>query len=86
MHEVTELGQEHFARGIEQRLDEIPRAWTIPLDRRGAIARGLAGSLFSLLTWWVQRGMKLSPEEMDKLFHSLVWSGADGASSPSSER
>jgi AcrR family transcriptional regulator len=78
MHEVTELGQEHFARGIEQRLNEISRARTIPPDRRGSIARGLAGSLFSLLAWWVQRGMKLSPEEMDKLFHSLVWSGADG--------
>lgn len=79
IHEVTELGQEHFARGIEQRLNEIPRAGTIKPNRRGAIARGLAGSLFSLLTWWVQHGMKLSPEEMDKLFHCLVWSGADGA-------
>jgi AcrR family transcriptional regulator len=79
MHDVTELGQEHFARGIEQRLNEIPRARTIPPDRRGAIARGLAGSFFSLLAWWVQHGMRLSPAEMDKLFHSLVWSGADGA-------
>jgi AcrR family transcriptional regulator len=79
MHDVMELGQEHFARGIEQRLNEIPRARTIPSDRRGAIAHGLAGSLFSLLAWWVQHGMTLSPKEMDKLFHRLVWSGADGA-------
>jgi AcrR family transcriptional regulator len=77
MHDVVELGQEHFARGIEQRLSEIPRARTIPSDRRSAIAHGLAGSLFSLLTWWVQHGMTLSPEEMDKLFHRLIWSGAD---------
>jgi AcrR family transcriptional regulator len=79
MREVTELGQEHFARGIEQRLNEIPRARTIPPERRGAIARGLAGSFFSLLGWWVQHGMKLAPEEMDKMFHSLVWTGVDGA-------
>lgn len=77
IHDVMELGQDHFARGIEQRLNEIPRARTIPSERRGAIAHGLAGSLFSLLTWWVQHGMTLSPQEMDKLFHRLVWAGAD---------
>ena len=77
MHDLRELGQEHFARGIEQRLNEIPRARTIPPDRRGAIAHGFAGSLFALLTWWVQHGMKLSPEAMDKLFHRLVWTGGN---------
>jgi AcrR family transcriptional regulator len=76
--DVMELGLGHFGRGIAQRLNEIPRARTIPPDRRGAIAHGLAGSLFSLLTWWLQHGMTLSPEEMDKLFHRLVWTGADG--------
>jgi AcrR family transcriptional regulator len=77
IHDIMELGQEHFARGIEVRLNELPRARTIPSDRRGAIAHGLAGSLFSLLAWWVQHRMTLSPEEMDKLFHRLVWTGAD---------
>ena len=77
MHDVMELGQGHFARGIEQRLSEIPRGRTIPPDRRSAIAHGLAGCLFSLLAWWVQHGMAMSPEDMDKLFHRLVWAGAD---------
>jgi len=79
LHDVMDLGKEHFARGIERRLNEMPRARTIPLERRGAIAHGLAGSLFSLLTWWVQTGMNVPPNEMDKLFHRLVWTGADGA-------
>ena len=78
LHDVMDLGKEHFARGIERRLNEMPRARTIPLERRGAIAHGLAGSLFSLLTWWVQTGMNAPPNEMDKLFHRLVWTGADG--------
>jgi AcrR family transcriptional regulator len=77
MSDVIQLGQEHFSRGIEQRLNEIPRASTIPPDRRCGIAHGLAGSLFSLLAWWIQHGMPLSPEEMDKLFHRLGWTGAD---------
>jgi len=76
---LLELGQEHFARGIEQRFKQLPRARTIPLHRRGAIAHGLAGNLFSLLAWWIQHDMTPSPEEMDKLFHQLVWTGADGA-------
>ena len=79
LHVVMELGQEHFARGIEKRLNEIPRGHAIVPDRRSAFARGFAGSLFSLLSWWVQHEMTLSPEEMDKLFHRLVWTGADGA-------
>jgi len=79
VHDVMELGQEHFARGIEQRFNEMPRARAIPRDRRGAIAHGLAGSLFALLGWWIQHQMPLPPEEMDKLFHRLVWTGANGA-------
>ena len=80
LHDVMELGQEHFARGIEQRLGEMPRAARIRPDRRSAISHGLAGNLFSILAWWIQHGMTLSPEEMDKLFHKLVWAGADGFS------
>lgn len=80
MPDVIQLGQEHFARGREQKLNEIPRARSIPTARRGAIAHGLAGSLFSLLAWWVQHGMTSPPEEMDKLFHRLVWSGAPSCS------
>ena len=80
VHDVMELGREHFARGIEQRLNEMPRARGIQVDRRGAIAHGLAGNLFSLLAWWIQHGMTPGPEEMDKLFHKMVWAGANGGS------
>ncbi|MEP7015723.1 MAG: TetR/AcrR family transcriptional regulator, partial [Verrucomicrobiota bacterium] len=79
LHDVMELGQEHFARGIEQRLKEMPRAQTIPPGHRKATAHALAGTLFSLLIWWVQHGAAMSPEEMDKLFHRLVWTGVDSA-------
>jgi AcrR family transcriptional regulator len=79
IQDVWELGREHFARGIEKRLSEIPRACNISSDRRAAVAHGFAGNLFSLLSWWVQQGMTPSPEEMDKLFHKMVWAGAAGA-------
>jgi len=38
-------------------------------------AAALAGSLLSLLRWWLDRGEKEPPEQMDKLFHELVWTG-----------
>ena len=76
LHDIMDLGREHFARGIERRLSELPRARAIPNNQRSAVAHSLAGSLVSLLSWWVQHGMNPSPGEMDQLFHKLVWSGA----------
>jgi AcrR family transcriptional regulator len=73
MHENFELAQGHFARGIERRLKELPRGATIPESERAIRAFAHAGALLSLLTWWIDRGMKEAPEEMDRLFHQLVW-------------
>jgi hypothetical protein len=35
----------------------------------------LAGSMLSLLRWWLDRGAKESPHAMDELFHRMVWNG-----------
>jgi hypothetical protein len=40
-----------------------------------AQAHALAGSLFALLDWWIDKGMKVDPKEMDALFHRMAWSG-----------
>ena len=73
IQESMELARAHFARGIERRLSELPRAQSIPANDRAAIAFAHAGALLSLLTWWIDRGMKQSPAEMDALFHRIVW-------------
>lgn len=78
LRDVLELGQEHFARGIAQRLAETSRARSISPHQRDATAHGLAGNLFSLLTWWIHHGMSPSAREMDQLFHKQLWSGIDG--------
>ncbi len=72
MHEVTELGQAHFARGIEERLARGRRAGALPREQRVALAQGLAGALFALLISWVRQGAVVAPKQMDELFHSLV--------------
>ena len=73
--ENMDLARGHFARGIERRLAELPRGRSIPPHELPAIAFTHAGALLSLLTWWLDRGMRESPAEMDQLFHRMVWNG-----------
>ena len=76
--ENMELARGHFARGIERRLAELPRSKSIPPNQLPAIAFTHAGALLSLLTWWLDRGMRESPAEMDELFHQMIWHGVSG--------
>jgi len=80
IHDLMELGQGHFARGIERRLAELPRGRLIGAQRRAALAQALAGSLLSLLTSWIDRNMPGSPAEMDDVFHRMVWAGVSARS------
>ena len=73
IQENFELAQGHFARGIERRLGEIPKAAGLSSSERALRGVAHAGALLSLLTWWIDRGMKETPEEMDNLFHRMVW-------------
>jgi AcrR family transcriptional regulator len=79
--ENMELARGHFARGIERRLAEMPRSKDIPGNELPAIAFTHAGALLSLLTWWLDRGMREPPAEMDELFHRMVWNGVSAKSS-----
>ncbi|MDX2032349.1 MAG: TetR/AcrR family transcriptional regulator [Blastocatellia bacterium] len=71
--DVIELAQGHFARGIERRLAELARSRRVPAERRAAMAHAHAGAMLSLLQWWIDRGMRETPEQMDDLFHRMVW-------------
>ena len=76
LNEVQTLGRGILARSIDERL----RMAGVETDavRRAAQAHALAGSLFSLLDWWVNTGMKADPQEMDDLFHRMAWNGLAG--------
>lgn len=76
VHDFLELAQGHFARGIERRLIDLPRARGIASGSRAVIAHGLAGAMLSLLKWWIDRGMPTPPEQMDEIYHQMVWFGA----------
>jgi AcrR family transcriptional regulator len=70
-----DLAQDYFARGIRQRLLESGRLSTLPPRELRARAYALAGSLLSLLRWWIDHGAKDTPVAMDELFHRMVWTG-----------
>ena len=71
--DVRELGEAHFARSIAERLARGRRSGPpLPPEVRAAFAQALAGSLFSLLTWWVRQGMTVTPARMDQVFHRLA--------------
>src|SRR6266404_6241951 len=75
LNDFFDLAQGYFARGIEQRLTESKRLPKLPQRELAARAFALAGSLLSLLRWWLDRGAKEPPGDMDKLFHRIVWKG-----------
>ena len=73
VHDVLELGREHFARGIEQRLTRLQRPEGATVQRRATLAQMFSGALFSLLDRWLTGAMKDTPEELDDFFHEMVW-------------
>ncbi len=80
VRDVMELGHGYFARAIEQRLSDLQPLPTDSLSRT-AVAHALAGALLSLLSWWIDRGMPVSPSEMDEMYHRMVWSGVSAQAS-----
>jgi AcrR family transcriptional regulator len=83
VNDVHALGRGFFARSIDERL----RLAGLEIEpvQRSAQANALAGSFFALLDWWVDKGMKADPKQMDELFHRMAWSGL-GESAVSSQR
>jgi len=73
LKDFYELAESHFARGIERRLIESGRLKSLPERELAARATALSGSMLALLRWWLDRGEKEPPMQMDKLFHQLVW-------------
>lgn len=69
-----DLARQHFARGIEQRLKEVPRSRRLAVLERSALAHAMAGALIAQLDWWLGKRRSVSAQEMDRRFHQLVWS------------
>ena len=75
LDDFFDLAQDYFARGIEQRLIDTGRLTKLSKPELAARANALAGSLLSLLRWWMDRIDKEPAAKMDEMFHRMVWNG-----------
>ena len=75
LNDFWDLAQGYFSRGIERRLRESGRLSSVPQRELRARSSALAGSMLSLLRWWLDGGAKESPRAIDDLFHRMVWKG-----------
>jgi len=75
LNDFFDLAQDYFARGIEQRLIDSGRLAKVSKPELVARANALAGSLLSLLRWWMDRIDKEPAAKMDEMFHRMVWNG-----------
>ena len=75
LNDFLDLAQGYFARGIERRLRESDYPSKLRQPELTAHAVAFAGSLLALLRWWIDRGAKEAPGDIDKLFHRMVWNG-----------
>jgi len=71
--DVQALGRGYFARSIEERL-RLAGVRAEPAQL-AAQAHALTGSMFALIDWWMDKGMKTDPREVDAIFHRMAWSG-----------
>lgn len=72
------VGTTYLAEQIEPKI--ISAVGDKPTDVPPALsAHYLAIQIFATLRWWLDQNMPYSPEEMDKMFHSLVAPGVSNA-------
>ena len=79
IHAFFELAQGYFARSIARHLKDIGMKHLVQSELE-ARSHALAGSLLSLLKWWLDRGARESPKAMDELFHRMAWNGLQSKS------
>jgi len=75
LRDVLELGQGYFARSIGVRLGALPGTRSLSAGRRAALGHACAGAMMALLAWWLSYGAAATADEMDDMFHRMVWSG-----------
>jgi hypothetical protein len=73
---IFDIARQHMQDHIEHHLNQMPSIGEdIPLP---VITNFLAGSLLSMVTWWLEHSLPYSPAEMDEMFNALAMPGIRG--------
>jgi AcrR family transcriptional regulator len=71
--QLLEIGRQHMQNHIEAHLIQFPSIGNeFPLP---VITSFLAGSLLTMIIWWLEQGAPYSPHEMDEMFNALAMPG-----------
>ncbi len=70
---VWEDAAEHFARMIAKRIRLLAPQVNGPTVHTTLVARFCAGAVIELLKWWLDRDVRPTAQEMDVIYHDLVW-------------
>jgi AcrR family transcriptional regulator len=74
--------QIHLSSHIQEQIELLLPAGQTPSVPPPVIANYLAGTLLTLLTWWLDNNMPYPPERMDEMFQALampgVWTVLEG--------
>ena len=67
---MLKSGIEYLSHKLETELSNRPK---LRLSVPTAIAAHyLANEIFALLKWWLDNGMRYTPDQMDETFHELI--------------
>lgn len=69
---LYQQGQAFVSKSVEEQLQSwLPdgHTWTVPLP---VLSTHVAGTLVTLLRWWLEHRMPHSPERMDEIFQQLI--------------
>jgi AcrR family transcriptional regulator len=75
MDVLMRAGQKQWSQQIEQFIGDLLADKHQPVVPIPVIAVYIAGSLQTLLLWWLQHKLPHSPERMDEMFQQLVMPG-----------
>ena len=75
MEVLMRAGQKQWSQQIEQYVGALLKDGRQPAVPIPIIANYIAGSLQTLLLWWLQHKMPHSPERLDEMFQQLVMPG-----------
>lgn len=74
-----EKGQEYWSRKIAADLQRQLPSGQQPSVPIPVMAQFVAGTMITMLRWWVEKKMPYSPVEMDRMLESLVMPGIQNA-------
>jgi AcrR family transcriptional regulator len=70
---IFDIAHQHMQDHIEYHLNQMPSIGDeIPLP---VITNFLAGSLLSMITWWLEQSLPYTPQEMNAMFNALAMPG-----------